>query len=161
MITFAYSKCLIYYFEVEKDDTAIFLIGAEQLRREIVMVGCVRHALALDSHTVIIMILLATLAHRGSLQPVAGIDLDCGLVGTDLNHAARLLVTEHGSQMQVAVLIAVNNPAVVIALAIVQGGEILLDVIADHLGLGKIHRRALDRRHLSTGDERVIGRQIV
>ena len=93
--------------------------------------------------------MLAALAHGASLQPVTGIDLGSGLVGADFHYPTRFLVTQGGCQMQIAVLIAVDDPATVIALANIKSGEILLDVTAYNLGLGKVHGSALDGSHFT------------
>ena len=62
--------------------------------------------------------------------------------------------------MQLAGFPAVNHPAIIVTLAIFQGGEVLLDILAYHLRLQEIHRRPGNRFGLAQGNEGFVGRKI-
>lgn len=63
--------------------------------------------------------------------------------------------------MQLALLVAVNDPAAVVTLAVHQSVEIGFDVLTNGFWLGEVHWSALYCGYLASGDELCGGRQVV
>ena len=90
------------------------------------MVGCVGESLTLYRHAVVVAVGAAGLAQGRAVEPVAGVDLGCRLIGPDLEAAAGDCGTELCGYFQTRG--TVEYPAVVIAFSVFQGREVSLDV---------------------------------
>ena len=115
------------------------------------MVGGVGETLALYGHSVVVSVAAAGFAERGAVEPVAGVDLGGRLVGPDFQAASRSLRAQFSGQFESG--LAVQYPAVVVTLAVAQGGEVRLDVAAYGLGGAEVHGSAFDGGELTGGYE--------
>ena len=152
---------LLLGFEGEDDGAVVGLAGGEGLRREVGLVGSVGESLHLDGYAVIVLVAAAALVLGRAGQPVAGVDLHAGLVGADAERTARFLgLQHHGVLYHLARFPAAHHPAVVVALADLQSGEIGLDIASDFLGHGEIHGRSGHRILGAEGYLHFVGRQV-
>ena len=96
---------------------------------------------------------MAVLAFRTTRKPVASIDLNAGLCGVNLHHAACIIMRQLGGKAKFVLLNAVDDPATVVTLSINQVGEVFLDVAANQFGLGEIHRSINHLSHFASRDQ--------
>lgn len=144
-----------------KNDGAVVCVAGTQCGvGESGPVGCVRIVLAFDGDGVVVVVMMAALAKRGTCEPVARIDLNAGRIGVYVECAARAGAVKLGLKDDVARLIVVHGPAVVVALAVYEGREVGFDIAAEWLGRGEIHWRTLNRTQLAGGDKGRIGGQV-
>ena len=122
------------------DGLAEGLARTEHGCRELRLVRRIRTVLALDGHTLIVVIATSALACRAALKPVAGVNLDGWLGGQNLKLTAALRRVKLSRRLKLTSLIVVDHEAVVIPLTIVESREVSLDLLTDFLELPEIHR---------------------
>ena len=113
------------------------------------MVGGIREILGFQADGGILAVRCAILAGGGGLEEVGSIQLHAGLGGQGLHADARFRAGQPCGVAQTAVR---NNIAVVIAAALLQGRVIGVDIAANGLFLGKVHRGACHSNLAPGGD---------
>ena len=117
--------------------------------------------LALDCDTVIVTILAAPLAFRASAKPVSGINLKTRLSREYLEYTPAHLRIKFGSLLDLTFHITVYAPAGIIALAIVECREVLVNISSQSLRVEEVHRCPRYLLRFSERDESVICRKIL
>ena len=122
----------------------IDFMGLEHHGRILGMIWTVGIVLAFDRHSVVIVIDAATLAFGAAVKPVASVYLDSGLGGGYGKRAAAAGTFEDSGSLELTGSVTVYEPAGIVALAILEGGEILVNVFAKAFGIEEIHGSAGD-----------------
>ena len=112
---------------------AVGLSRTEDGRRPLGLIGRVRILLGLEADAVTLVVHDALLAGDGAVEEVAGIDLDAGLVGIDLQIDARGGAKELDSDA-IDVAGGVQDPVVVVTVAIADLLVVSGDGVADGMG---------------------------
>ena len=116
--------------------------------------------LALDRDSLVIEIRSSAFTGRTSGEPVACVDLHGRLSCQNLQHPAALRGIQLRRGLELARLVTIYHPTIIVAFAILQGREILLDLGSDRLELLEVHRCSRHGIWLSNRNEGLIGRQI-
>ena len=139
----------------------VALSGLKQSAGPLRLVRRVGVFLRLKADGGMLLIFDAFLARHAAIEEIAGVDLDAGLVGEDLQHDARQGRVDAGCQLLVvalAVVVAFQAPIVVYAVAILDGGDgEVVHHLANLRGLQETHRRVLHPFLLSRCHEGGIG----
>ena len=115
----------------------VFFSRTQKLTRKITMIGSIGKSLTLYSHTVVVIVRTAAFALGTSSEPVTGIYLSTRLGGKHLKHPAALGGGKHSRFPERVFVPVVKHPAVIVALAYLQGLEIGVDIAAYGLGCKK------------------------
>ena len=123
---------------------AIGLPGIEPRRWKIRTVWRIGIDLRLQAERVILTVNAAIFAGHGSVEKIAGIELDAGLVGPEFEHAAGLLIFHArgkarliGDAAAQAEIVIVTLPDQNLFIRVAQPG-------ADAMGIAEIKRRCID-----------------
>src|SRR4029450_6950261 len=139
----------------------VLVTGPEHGRGEVGVVGRVRVVLGLEGEAVALAVGPAAGADDGAVEEVAGVELDAGLDGQDLEHPPAPRVLQPGRQLQPGA-VPVEHPVVVVAAAELQLLEaVVADALADPGRPGEVHRRAGHRVDGPGGDQGVADRRVV
>ena len=92
-------------------------------------------------------------------EPVARVDLHARLCGADAEPPTRFRVVQFGHGRLLVRAPVVDGPAVVVAFAVAQCGEVGANVAAERFGRAEVHRRAGDAGEFARGNQRFVGRQ--
>src|SRR5215212_2361860 len=139
----------------------VALAGAQHGRREVWVVGRVREVLGLQGQAVALAVGAAAGPDQGPVEEVAGVELDAGLVGEDLQHPPAARVLQPGRQLQPGAA-PVEHPVVVVAAADLELLEaVVADALADPGRAGEVHRRAGHRVDRPGGDQGGVDRGVV
>ena len=98
----------------------------------------------------------STLAGSFSIEEVASVKLHAGLVGVEFHGATGLWIPENSGLTQT---FAIYCPAVVVALAELEGNAFCLNPISDDGGSIEIERGIFDFGQVSVRDEGLVGRE--
>ena len=128
------------------------LSGTEDRRRPLGLVGRVGILLGLEADAAALQVLDALLAGDGAVEEVAGVDLDAGLVGVDLQVDAGGRAPELDGDLR-DVALGVQDPVVVVAVAVadllVVGGDVTADSVrGTEVERGVQHRGDFTRGHI-------------
>ena len=135
---------------------AVALSRAEEGGGELGLVGAVGEVLGLEAEAAPLRVGALRLAAEASVEEVAGVELDAGLGGEDLEDAARLGFEDAGGEDRLGAggaWSAVEDEVVVVAVTELELGIRLVDVLADGFGAAEVEGGACDGEDLSAGDE--------
>ena len=115
-------------------------------------VGAVRVSLAFDRHAGAVGVLSATDARRTPLQEIARIDMCRRLRRQDTHTPTALRIVQHTRFAQLALLVTVDRPTLVIAVPDAQRLVIGIDIACEGFWLREIHRSPLHVDQLAGRD---------
>ena len=93
-------------------------------------------------------------------KPVSCIDLDSWLGCIDRKSSSAFLGVEDCRFLNLSRNIAVDNPAIVVAFAVLEGREVLVDVPSESFGCYEVHRCSCNRTAFSKGNQTVVRREV-
>ena len=117
--------------------------------------------LAFDGYSIVVLIRAAAFAHKATGEPVSGIDLHGGLGGKNLQVAAGNGAPQFRGRGKLSGHITVYQITVVITLAILQSGEIRMDVLTKLFGLNEVHWSSGNIGRFSKRNQRGVCGQIL
>ena len=143
-------------------DDSLFksILRTQDRGRVLGFVRRIRAVLALNGYSFVVKIGTAAFTHGATRKPVTSVDLDSGLGSQHLQQTAALGGIQLGGGLQLARLVTIYHPAVVISLTILQSGEIILDFGSNLLEFLEIHRGSGDRIRLTKRDQGLVGRKV-
>ena len=92
-------------------------------------------------------------------EEIPGVELDARLVGGDFKAASASGMSEKGSGGEF-VRCVLQYPAVIVSVAEFEGGEVVMDALADLGGAGEIERGSFDRVDFAGRDEAGVGGKV-
>ena len=107
------------------------------------------------------MVFHAVFALWGASEPVAGVNLSAGLCCRDGESTTGIGVEKRAGHFELPFDPAVDDEAVVVTFADVKRLEVGVDIFADSLGLGEVHRRSGNGFYITEGGFRGVGREVV
>lgn len=95
----------------------------------------------------------ASLAGDLTIEKVAAIELNRGLIGEDFHYAAAVGVLQARGHPEYGIAALAEHPSVIVATTELEGFKIITHTCADGAGCGEIHRSAVDRSDRTRRDE--------
>src|ERR1700712_5723999 len=139
----------------------IGLAGIDPARDETRLIGCIRKLLRLERDAVAHAVEVAALAHERPVKEVAGVELQAGLSGQNLQHAPRFRIFQSGSKLRCSGQPLIQREIMVVALS---EADLFIapvaDAVGDNTGPSKIENGVYDRPALVRWNEHRIDRRI-
>ena len=141
-------RCSLFCGEAVDAGLGVGIAGDEEGRGEVGVVAGIRPLLGLQNQAAAELERFAILSEVGTVEEVATVELEAGLVGQHFQEAPRPGLIDRADEFH-AVGLLVDTPIVVVPAGIAKLVEVVIDPLPDGMRLPEIHRRAHDRSHFA------------